>query len=320
MANDSVNCLAGVDEAGLGPVLGPLVVAGIAMAGPAGHDPWNLLLENVSHDRHVKGKVRVADSKRVHHGTHGLERLEETVLTFLTAASDRVPRTLEDLLRLAHCDIARLKRCPWYANLALKLPLHNDRNEIELRGHLLARTLDANGIRVLGIALRAVDAGEFNELLAATNNKGEAHFAAYGDVIARLLRTLPTGAHLVADRAGSRLRYADDMRDLLPEATVTILHEGERVSNYAIAIDERQIKLTFTVEAEDRAFPTALASCFAKYLRELMLVVLNRWFSARCPGLEPTAGYWVDGHRFLDDVASLIETPDFPRKLLIRDR
>lgn len=315
-----MNCLAGVDEAGLGPVLGPLVVAGIAMAGPAGHDPWKLLLDHVTRDRHVKGKVRVADSKRVHQGNHGLERLEETVLTFLTATSDRVPRTLEDLLRLAHCDIDRLKRCPWYANLALPLPLHCDRGEIELRGHLLARTLDANGVRVLGIALRAVDAGEFNELLATTENKGEAHFAAYGDVIARLVRTLPNGAHLVADRAGSRLRYADDMRDLLPEAKIAIVKEEERISIYDVVIGERHVKLTFTVEAEDRAFPTALASCFAKYLRELMLEVLNRWFRARCPGLEPTAGYWVDGHRFLDDIRSLIETPGFPRKLLIRDR
>jgi len=173
---------------------------------------------------------------------------------------------------------------------------------------------------VLGIALRAVDAGEFNELLATTVNKGGAHFAAYGDVIARLLRTLPNGAHLVADRAGSRLRYADDMRLLLPEATVTIVGEDERVSTYAITIGDRAMKLTFTVEAEQRAFPTALASCFAKYLRELMLIVLNRWFRKKVPGLEPTAGYWVDGHRFLEDVRSLIETPGFPKKLLIRDR
>src|SRR5689334_1316871 len=44
----AVNILAGVDEAGLGPILGPLVVGGVALAGPAGTDPWQLLRRHVA--------------------------------------------------------------------------------------------------------------------------------------------------------------------------------------------------------------------------------------------------------------------------------
>jgi ribonuclease HII len=315
-----MNCLAGVDEAGLGPVLGPLVVAGIAMTGPPGQDPWKLLSRRISRDRTEKDKIRVADSKKVYQGNHGLERLERTVLTFLAAHGQSLPGTIEQLLELAHCDLSVLRRCPWYRKLDKPIPMHGDRKTFELEGHLLSRELERTGIKLLGIALRPVDAGEFNDLLATSHNKGVAHFRAYGEVIARLLRTMPHGAHLVADRAGSRMRYGEDLGKLVVGGTLTVLEEDERRSAYLIEHGGKTHKVTFVTEAEQRAFPTALASCFAKYLRELMLSVLNDWFCARMPGLSPTAGYWVDGHRFLDDVRSLIEKPGFPRDLLVRAR
>ncbi len=80
------------------------------------------------------------------------------------------------------------------------------------------------------------------------------------------------------------------------------------------------IAITFAERGEDRAFPTALASCFAKYLRELMVEVMNRWFCARVPGLLPTAGYWVDGNRFLADLADHLGTLAIPRERLVRVR
>ena len=80
------------------------------------------------------------------------------------------------------------------------------------------------------------------------------------------------------------------------------------------------ITVTFAERGEDRAFPTALASCLAKYLRELMVSVLNRWFGDRVPDLKPTAGYYVDGHRFLGDVEDHIRAQQLPRGRLVRVR
>ena len=78
--------------------------------------------------------------------------------------------------------------------------------------------------------------------------------------------------------------------------------------------------MTFTERGEDRSFPTALASCFAKYLRELMVHVLNQWFIARVPGLLPTAGYYSDGHRFLQDLEPHLPALQLPRDRLVRVR
>ncbi len=317
-----MNFLAGVDEAGLGPILGPLVVAGVAMAGPAGQDPWKLLRRHVARRKQEKGKVRVADSKKVNQGPHGRRHLEETALVFWAALHDDLPGTLGDWLQRLGGDVTRLSRCPWYQDLGLRLPLDADADWIRLQAELVARTLRGGGTTLVDIAVRAVDVEEWNHLIADTDNKSRAHFHAYGDVLARLLQRLPPdgGGHVVADRCGGRMHYSADLRRLCPDADVEVMREEPAVSSYRLHRGGGTAMVTFAERGEDRAFPTALASCFAKYLRELMVECLNRWFCARVPGLQPTAGYFTDGHRFLAQLTPHLTALALPRECLVRVR
>ncbi len=313
-------CLAGLDEAGLGPVLGPLVVAGAALSGPRGADPWKLLQAHVSRDRHEKGRVRVADSKKVHQGVHGFARLEATVLTFWGAAHGRLPATLAEWLTALGVDVVRLQICPWYRDLALPLPHAQPRPGIELHAHLLRRAMDAAGVAITQFAARPVDVDEWNEWIDVTDNKSRAHFRAYAEVLELLLKGVPGGAHVVADRCGGIAHYVPSLRRAWPTAVVHVLEEGNAVSRYGIETRNGSVQVTFATGGEQRAFPTALSSCIAKYLRELMVLLLNRWFRDRLPGLVPTAGYYVDGHRFLTDVAPVVAAEGIPARILVRSR
>src|SRR5687768_13309366 len=203
-----MNFLAGVDEAGLGPILGPLVVAGVAMSGPEGTDPWKLLTRHVSRRKQVKGKIRVADSKKVNQGPHGLMRLEEAALVFWGAMHGSLPATLGDWLVLLGADLGALRRCPWYVDLSLKLPRAADPQWLELQSAVIARAMAKNGVALVDIAVRPVDVEEWNGLIADTDNKSRAHFRAYGEVLGRLLAGIPGPGHLVADRCGGRMHYA----------------------------------------------------------------------------------------------------------------
>ncbi len=323
--------LAGVDEAGLGPILGPLVVAGVAMTGPEGTDPWRVLTRHVGRAGHKKGKVRVADSKLVHQGPHGLLRLEETALVFWAAQRGELPPTLAAWLELLGADICHLRRCPWYEGLDLPLPLHADPAWLQLQAELVARALRKADVTLVDIAVRPVDVEEWNGLIADTDNKSRAHFRAYAEVLGRLLDRLPAAAdpdaagsspsgHLVADRCGGRMHYAEDLRRLRPDATVQTLCETPPESSYRLRSAAGEVTVTFAEGGEQRAFPTALASCFAKYLRELMVAAMNRWFCERVPGLVPTAGYYTDGHRFLGDLEPYLQQSGLPRGRLIRVR
>lgn len=317
-----MNILAGVDEAGLGPILGPLVVGGVALSGPEGTDPWKVLRRHVARRKTEKGKVRVADSKKVHQGPHGLRHLEETALVFWAARHGELPRSLAHWLELLGTDLDRLARCPWYEGLAMALPLHADADWVALQAELIARSLQKADVGILDIAVRAVDVEEWNTLIADTDNKSRAHFHAYAEVLARLLARIPAdrSGHLVADRCGGRMHYANDLRRLCPQARVETVHEEPASSSYRVHRSHGTVAITFAERGEDRAFPTALASCFAKYLRELMVECMNRWFCARVPGLAPTAGYYVDGHRFLDELAPHLPTLALPTERLVRVR
>jgi hypothetical protein len=292
----------------------------MSMTGPEGIDPWQRLSRVISRGAPGKGQVQVADSKKVKQGTHGMQRLERTVLSFWAAWKGKLPSSTEDLLEECGTDMDRLRSCPWYRDLSQELPLHSPREEIELGAHLLRRELDEVGIEILHMALRAVEVEEFNLLIERTDNKSRTHFHAYAEVIRCMLEHVPDGGHLVADRCGGRTHYAQALRDSCPGSRVQVIAEGRQGSIYRLDQDGRSLRLTFVSRGEERAFPTALASCAAKYLRELLIHALNNWFCSQVPGLRRTAGYYVDGKRFLNDIASFARSAELPMGRLVRSR
>ena len=94
----------------------------------------------------------------------------------------------------------------------------------------------------------------------------------------------------------------------------------KRISSYKLLKDNKMIKIAFVSEAENYSLPVALASCFAKYIRELLIHEFNKYFTGKYPNLKPTKGYYKDGVRFLTDLREL----DFPvnkyKQILVRKR
>lgn len=77
----------GMDEAGYGPNLGPLVIVVTCWEVPDGETPFDFWteLDDVVTQSPVRGdqRLHVADSKEVHNSQKGLERLERSVLSLL---------------------------------------------------------------------------------------------------------------------------------------------------------------------------------------------------------------------------------------------
>jgi ribonuclease HII len=305
----------GIDEAGLGPILGPLTIGYSAFALPNALsadgilklDLWSMLgLGREPADR-KKGPV-VCDSKTLYTPARGIKPLEEEVLSWLSLhgldAGDF------GAFWNALCPLAREKRglYDWYFDPPEKFPLEADWGRMRLRAKPLARALKQAGVSLGGLGVAPVFEGELNSALRRLGNKSRAEFECITRVIGHFWRQFGKLA-VLCDRQGGRERYGRALASEFPEAEVRVVHESTKISTYELTVSgvsgDPRLFVAFIEKGEGDHLPIALGSMLAKYLRELAMHQFNAWFLKHDPALKPTAGYYTDGKRWLDDTAGL---------------
>jgi len=319
--------LAGIDEAGYGPLLGPLCVGMAAVRidtpveDPAGLNLWKLLKCGVctSPDER-RGRVAVADSKALKlantsKARHPLAWLERGVLAFLRC---RGLELATDVELFDHLGVAGPgHRC--YEGDAVCLPLSWSAGQIAIAANMLNTAMAPRGVSVADVACVVVGEGRFNETVSREGSKARTTVQGIRELAARLMRRAgETGdrAWLVCDRLGGRARYVETLAEVFPHSEPEILFENERESRYRLGVDRCELTVSFTVEGESAHLPTALASMTAKFVRELHMIRFNRYWCGLRPGLKPTAGYRGDAQRWLDEAAGLLSEED--RRCLVR--
>jgi hypothetical protein len=103
-----------------------------------------------------------------------------------------------------------------------------------------------------------------------------------------------------------RVHYQSVLRRMFPGTDLTILKETPENSSYELTAGQKQMRLHFVIKADNKFLPVSLASMMSKYIRELLMDNINRYFIAHHPTLKPTAGYWTDGLRFIEDLKTHI--------------
>ncbi len=310
----------GTDEAGYGPNLGPLVVCATFWESGTEREIETLYqpLEGIVSTTGGSAAVFIADSKRVYRQTKpvGLERA-----VFVPARTLAIsPRYDYDLWRLlAPGAYEQQRELPWFGNSALRLPLHADPVEIEASAIRLTRRFDETDFRLKRILASAIFPARFNALVEETGSKGALLSNETMRLVTALTSEIGEGTmHVVCDKHGGRNRY----RPLLEEhfaAFVEIHEESPARSLYRFGPDSRRFEFTFRTKAE-ACLPVALASCVAKYLRELAMRRFNAFWRRHLPDLNPTAGYPQDARRFLYDIKSTADRLGLAQSLFWRNR
>ena len=318
--------VAGIDEAGFGPVLGPLVVSTSVFDVPdelADVSMWKLLSGIVSRatskKRHL---IPIADSKKLYSGLRsekGLEHLERGVLCMLASANKR-PITLQQLVDFV-APSAWQRACEELWNGDLPLPHELEPSGVLVMGNSLAGRMQKVGIKLLDLRCEPVFAGEYNRLVAATNNKSVLLFDIASRLFVRVWRLTPPGqlAKLYVDHQGGRVHYLQGLQRVFAGCQFKVVEECETLSAYRITGD-REMEIVFAVKAEDQHLPVALASMASKYLRELFMAVFNRFWQQHLPDLAPTAGYYSDGSRFYLEIQEVARRLGVEEQSIYRSR
>jgi hypothetical protein len=299
-----VGLLIGMDEAGYGPNLGPLVVTVTAWDVPGNPREFDLAeaMSDVVESSPTRGgnRLHIADSKQVYSPSRGIASLERSVVCALKMCGLQ-PKTfceLRETLSPPEHDCSDLEH--WLDGPHLQLPTVENAKPTDEMTARWSECCQQNGIRLRAIRSDVVLTRRFNDLTKQYGSKG----LTLSRISLKLLRSVwnpdddqPT--FIVADKHGGRNRYDDLLAETLDEGHMIFRGiESTARSDYRIGATD----IRFQAKAESH-LPVALASMVSKYVRELAMMRFNHFWQSHQPDLKPTKGYPVDARRFKNDIA-----------------
>ena len=302
----------GIDEAGYGPNLGPLVIGGSSWQigdEQSDHLPTKaadqfIQLQNDIHDDYQLGQGPPwGDSKKIFSRkstkSETLEPLERGVFAAIKIATNTLPETSDRLLSLlALKSPSDSERSGWKKLDEVTLPLATKVPHAIEQAEQAAKQLHTHTIQLTGLTCRWIFPETFNAALDTGMNKSDILSQASLKLAFFLRKQHPhVPAVIWCDRHGGRKRYAGVVSHCFDAARVEPLSETTRCSHYHIHDGEHPTFIHFTVGGESQ-LPVAVASMTAKYTRELAMNVFNRFWADHIPSLQPTAGYPVDARRW----------------------
>jgi len=316
--------LVGIDEAGFGPILGPLVVSSSTFLLPGnlvGADLWKILVKSVaSQKKRQAGRLLVADSKKFHNSSERIKLLERTVLAALYYLGKK-PATLTELIAMLCPDsLERLEIYPWHKSKSSSRLLVNHA-DLTIASKVFSEDMAANGIQLLELKSCCLDVAHYNKLVGDVKNKSVVLFTVVCQHIKEAFDKFGgDDLQILVDRQGGRVRYQRILQRMFPGMDLRILKESEANSSYELKADGKKMRLHFAIKADNKFLPVSLASMVSKYLRELLMHNINRYFAGFHADLRPTAGYWKDGLRFIEDLKKNRTGLAYDKDKLIRCR
>lgn len=320
--------LVGIDEAGYGPTLGPLVVASSMWRIPH-TDPdinlWHALRDAVARDAgRGQWRIVVGDSKRIFDRKKGIGSLERSVHAFLSILEPDLSDISRMLALLGAPILDHWLEAPWYRDIHLSIPADPSSAASTDVRRKLADTMSQSGITCTAIRATVLPEHVFNQRLAQTHNKAHVLIEQVLRLIDQAARTAGDEAlRVVVDRLGGREDYRGLLMSAFPDRELHILRMDDEVSQYRL-LPRRgsgaDWQVRFQVEADGVCLPVGLASMTAKYVRELLMLCFNRFWQSRHPDLRPTAGYYTDAQRFLTEITACATTAGIDLRRFTRQR
>jgi ribonuclease HII len=271
----------GVDENGLGPVLGPMVTTGVSV---------ELARYQATRVAEIARELGIDDSKET--AAFGRMAVAEGIaLAVLELATGTPPAQVDDLLGAllldappelrARCPDAARPQC-WSVPIALPC-FGGDVAE----GRKALQILSKRGIHVRRAKSAVACTRLLNDRLALGQSRVELDLELMERLVLDAQRALSGEVLAICGMVGGIRNYVDKFRHI-PRASVV----QRRARGGALVYDVAELgQVRFEIDADQNHFPVALASMIGKYLRELWMLRHNRFYRASDASLADVSGY-----------------------------
>lgn len=321
------NYLIGIDEAGYGPVLGPLVVTATVFEVPSFNiNLWKTFCRTVSASPKKTAPIAVCDSKRLYQPNRGIKPLETSVLAFthLLKQCNNGYRNIGRFIETV-TDGKQPPKMPWYAKYPeISLPVEADRDKISKAAKPLEAECLKSSVKFERVMVRIVDATEFNSRINEAHNKADLLFDIAAELLGGLRERYFSGnskSRIFIGKQGGRTYYRELLQNVFSSHKIRCIQERNDCSEYAVFSGRKKVSaIKFLQDGEDAEFTIALSSLFCKYTRELCMKMINAFWKEHIPDLRPSAGYPQDGRRFINEVTPLFSKLNIQPASFIRYR
>src|SRR3989304_7045439 len=318
--------VAGIDEAGYGPTLGPFVLSKVVMEIPAEYhhetNIWHVLKDAVSEKIQGRGsRIVVGDSKKLYQQKTGLKFLEEAVLSFIWHTKGPVTKFTDLLKLLSEYDEGVFDKYPWYKGKDIDLPVASNVSAILNYADIFKQTAALQDVNILEIKSHFLCVSEINRQIELDGNKSLLLFKSCISHLKEIFEHYgKQKPKVLIDKHGGRNYYEGLLAQDFEGCKVDSITEGNLLSTYNINNAEREMDVSFIAGADSKYFPTALASMFSKYIRELFIKLFNAFWQEKMPGLRPTAGYPLDAKRVLQQIYEVRKSCGIKDPVLVRKK
>ncbi|MFT5359483.1 MAG: ribonuclease HII [Polyangiales bacterium] len=267
----------GVDENGLGPLLGPLV-ATAATIEVSKYDAVKLQALGAS--------AGVGDSKQ--HSAFGrMAKAESLTLALTEKALGRPARDADDLFEAltlegrlglrAPCPGGQTEKQCWSA--PLPLPAFGGDPIV---GHAMLDELKAGGVRVRRVRTTLSCASRINTALAQGDSKLQVDLGLFEDLLLDARGAERKNLLALCGMVGGIRKYENYFRRLSPKG------KGQGAQAYMVP---KLGEVRFEVKADDRHLPVGLASMVGKVVRELAMRRIVLFYQSHDTKLRDVSGY-----------------------------
>jgi ribonuclease HII len=309
----------GIDEAGYGPSMGPLVIGATVWRVPTNISIAAMAeilepeLRPVPRGRNDDW-ISIGDSKKILVGKNGWQSLCNGARWLLEHLWGHRDDWWSHASKLASSDWNRARAVAWYEHLDAPVIFFeaSDNDAIQHAQQRADAKLALAGIELLAAKARLIDEPYFNEQMENLGNKAtllsESSLALAKELCQECTdRNEIESIEIYCDKHGGRNRYQSLLMHCFDDEWFTIDSESKSLSQYHASWKNHPLSFQFQVGG-DSLVPSAAASILAKWLREVCMLSLNKfWQSKSTKPLLPTAGYYVDAVRFSGDIESIAE-------------